>query len=127
MTMARRVLVIEDNPVTRRMIRVALEAEGYGVSEARDGATALEQARLALPDLVLQDLLLPGTDALDLLRALRALPGGERLPVLVCSGSLSRVEEARKQEVGFSGFLYKPVEPSRLVEVIHRHLGGAGA
>lgn len=71
---------------------------------------------------MLQDLLLPGTETESLLRALRALPGAERLPVLACSGLLSRVEEARTRASGFSGFLVKPVPPSRLVQTVRTFL-----
>ena len=69
------ILVIEDNPITRKMVRVALASEGYAVLEAPDGATALQLAAGHHLDLVLQDLLLPDMDGFDLVGRLRALPG----------------------------------------------------
>src|SRR5207244_529717 len=75
------VLVVEDNPATRKMLRVTLATEGYSVAEAGDGRSALAIAEARLPDLVLQDLILPDLDGFELLRRLRALPGGSELPI----------------------------------------------
>ena len=95
MTSIRTVLVVEDNPLTRKMLRVTLEMEGYSVIEAEDGRTALAAATAEMPDLVLQDLILPDMNGFELVRMLRALPGGADAPILALSGFLSRIEEAR--------------------------------
>jgi PAS domain S-box-containing protein len=116
-----RVLVVEDNAITRKFLRVALQAEGYEVVEAADGAAAVEAAAGAVPDLVLQDLVLPDCDGFELHARLRALPGLDAVPILAISG-LAQLEEARVLAAGFSDFLLKPVEPSRLVEVVRGHL-----
>ena len=78
--------------------------------------------RSTLPDLVLQDLILPDMDGLELLRRLRALPGGTELPILALSGFLSRLEEAQTDQEGFTALLVKPIEPSRLIEAIRVYL-----
>src|SRR5579863_8030578 len=101
MTAVPSILVVEDNPTTRRMLRLALVTVGYGVVEAADARAALAVAEKTLPDLVLQDLILPDMDGLELLRRLRALPGGTGLPILALSGFLSRLEEARTDDQGF--------------------------
>ena len=119
---ARAILVVEDNPITRKMVRFALQVEGYRVLEAANGTTALELARRGLPDLVIQDLVLPDTDGLTLLRRLRELPGGERLPVLVVTGMVSRLEELRAEVDPHTELLPKPVQPSRLVEAVESRL-----
>src|SRR6267378_8018124 len=116
------ILVVEDNPTTRKMLRLALVTEGYSVVEAADARTALAAAETTLPDLVLQDLILPDMDGLELLHRLRALPGGTELPILALTGFLSRLEEARTDELGFTALLVKPIEPSRLVDAIRVYL-----
>jgi PAS domain S-box-containing protein len=112
-----RVLVVEDNPLTRKMLRLTLETEGYAVVEAGDGRAALAAAAAERPALVLQDLVLPDMNGFELVRQLRVL-AGPSVPILALSGFLNRVDEARSSEAGFNALLVKPVEPSRLVEVI---------
>ncbi len=90
------ILVVEDNPTARKMLRLALEAEGYRVIEAFDGATALTRAIAEAPDLIVQDLVLPDMDGLELLRRLRALPGGAGKPIIALSGFQSLIEKANR-------------------------------
>jgi PAS domain S-box-containing protein len=113
------ILIVEDNPITRRMMRLALESESYEVREAGDGWTALELAAQRLPGLVMQDYVLPDMDGLRLLEGLRALPGGKDLPVLMITGMVSQIEELRANAAGPTSVLPKPIEPSRLVEIVH--------
>jgi PAS domain S-box-containing protein len=116
------ILVVEDNPITRKMLRVALESEGYTVAEAADGRSALAEAERYLPDLVLQDLILPDMNGFELVRQLRALPGFGSRPVVALSGFLGRIEEARTAEAGFTAVLVKPIEPTRLLDAIHAYV-----
>jgi CheY-like chemotaxis protein len=113
-----KILVVEDNPVTLRVVRAALTREGFDVIEALDGRRAIELMVDQAPDLVLLDLMLPDIDGLDLLRRLRSLPEGKRTPMIAFSAFLRKLEEARASQAGFAGFLTKPVEPTRLVEAI---------
>jgi PAS domain S-box-containing protein len=116
------ILVIEDNPITRKVSRVALSAEGFTVVEAPDAATALALMASQPPDLVLQDLLLPDMDGFELVRLLRELPGCETIPIVVISGFLSKLEQARSLQVGFTDYLFKPVEPAHLVGTVKAYL-----
>jgi len=116
------VLIVEDNPTTRKLVRITLESGGYEVVEAGDGRTALEQVSGRAPALVLQDLVLPDMDGMELVRRIRALPEGGSIPVLAYSGLRSQFENARKQGSGFTDFLLKPVDPSRLLDNIAAHL-----
>src|SRR5439155_23290511 len=116
------ILVVEDNPITRKMLRVVLQTEGYAVVEASDARAALAAAQAALPDLVLQDLILPDMDGLELVRRLRALAGGPELPILALSGFLSRLEESRTADAAFTALLVKPIEPGRLIDAIRAYL-----
>lgn len=115
------ILVIEDNPITRKMFRVTLETEGYHVIEAGDGREALATFEAALPDLVLQDLILPDINGFELVRRLRAFPGASALPILALSGFLGRIEEAQTIEGQFTALLVKPIEPFRLLDVVRAY------
>ncbi len=116
------ILVVEDNPITRKMLRVALESEGYTVAEAGDGRAALAEAERRRPALVLQDLILPDMNGFELVRRLRALPGLTDTPIFALSGFLGRIEEARTAEAGFTAVLVKPIEPTRLLDAIQAYV-----
>ena len=109
------VMVVEDNAITRKVMRLALEEAGFEVVEAADGATALARAANAGPDLVIQDMRLPDISGFDLLERLRALPGLADIPIIAVTGSMP---ERGPMTAPFTDVLIKPVEPSRLVRAV---------
>jgi CheY-like chemotaxis protein len=121
------VLVVEDNPITRKLFRVTLESAAYRVTEAGDGREALESAHRDPPALVLQDLRLSDMTGFELAERLRALPQCTDAPIIAVSGLLSRAEESGLSSACFQDFLAKPVEPSRLLQVVAAYLPPAGA
>ncbi len=127
MTRRPRVLVVEDNKITRRMFRVALESQGWEAVEAGDGKGALEVFERGLPDIAVLDLTLPDVGGLELLERLHRLPGATDVPVIATSGFLSKLEQARSLAVGFVEHLFKPVDPYRLIDVVRAHLRTAPA
>jgi two-component system cell cycle sensor histidine kinase/response regulator CckA len=116
------VLVVEDNPVTREVIRAVLSADGCRVLEAPDGATALAVMQREHPTVVLQDLFLGDVNGLDLVRRLREVPGADGVPIVALTGFLP-TEEARALTAGFEAYLIKPVEPVRLREIVRDFAG----
>jgi PAS domain S-box-containing protein len=116
------ILVIEDNPTTRKMIRVALETEAYAVLEAGSANEALAVLTRRSPSLILQDLILPDMDGLELVQRLRVLLGGVDVPILCLSGFLSGMDDARALKNGFNALLVKPLDPMLLLDVVRRHL-----
>jgi two-component system KDP operon response regulator KdpE len=101
-----RVLVVDDEPSIRRFLRTSLSAQGYDVTEAEDGARALDEVRRRTPDLIVLDLGLPGMDGQEVIRRLRG--DGLTLPVIVLS---SRTDEAGKVEaldLGADDYVTKP-------------------
>jgi CheY-like chemotaxis protein len=116
------ILVVEDNGATRKMMRLTLQAEGYSVLEAEDGKSALRLATEQSPALVLLDCKLPDMDGFEIARRLRTI--APSLPIVAVTG-WAQTDEARMLTAGFLEVLVKPVEPSRLVEVVERHVGRA--
>src|SRR3977135_1056583 len=119
------ILVVEDNPITRKMMRFALESEGFRVAEAGDGRAALTLAGEHPPDMVLQDFVLPDMDGLQLIDGLRRPPGMSSTPIIVVRGMVPRLEGMRSRPLPNTTFLPKPIEPSRLLEVVRAHLAAA--
>lgn len=120
-----RILIVDDEPNVRLMLRTALESAGYTVTEAEDGAAALERLNNpnACCDMVLLDLLMPRMDGMELLRQLRAHGIGVPVVILTAHGSIPEAVEAMK--LGAIDFLAKPITPDALrrvvAEVIERH------
>ncbi len=112
------ILVVEDNPVTRRALRDALSSAGYQVHEETTGRGALERVAESVPDLVVQDVYLPDMDGVVLAGRLRALPGASRLPVIGVAGFLPRSVGARVLAAQFDDFIGKPIDPDRLVQIV---------
>ena len=120
--MSGKIMVVDDNAATRRMVRNALIRNGHDVIEAPDGRTALALMRSEQPRVVLQDLGLPDTDGYQLVGELRLLARGTDVSILAFSGFVSDLEEARISKVGFDDIISKPIAPARLVPLIEAHL-----
>jgi diguanylate cyclase (GGDEF)-like protein len=115
--MPKTVLVVEDNPVTRRLVKAALGSEGIQVVEAETGRQALRAVETVCPDLVLLDLVLADFDGIALLGHLRQQAPG--LPVIAFTG---RADDDLIRAAGFTDLLTKPVETKRLVSTVQTHL-----
>jgi diguanylate cyclase (GGDEF)-like protein len=125
--MTREILLIEDNPISRKAVRTALQVEGFTIVEAADGGTGLKLMAQHLPDLVLQDLLLPDINGFELVSQLRALPGAAKIPILALTGLMAKDDERKIADAQFTDYLFKPVEPSRLVSTIRTYLASNDA
>ncbi|HWO14419.1 MAG TPA: response regulator [Polyangiaceae bacterium] len=119
---AARVLLVEDNPIMCRFVCSALESDDMRVVEAHSGAQALGLWAQGASDVVLQDTALPDIDGFDLVTRLRHLPGGADVPIVALSGLLSESDAARISAVGFSDVITKPLDVSRLRQVVRAHL-----
>jgi CheY-like chemotaxis protein len=110
------VLVIDDDPTNRLLLRRGLEREGLRVETAADGVEALE--RLARPgiDLVLLDLLMPRLNGHEVLARMRADSRLRHVPVIVVSGADETAEAVRCIELGADDFLPKPFDVDVLIE-----------
>ncbi|HEY0992652.1 MAG TPA: response regulator [Kofleriaceae bacterium] len=122
--MTRKIMVVEDNAATRRMVRNALVRHGHEVIEAPDGETALMLMKREQPSVILQDLMLPDADGFELVGELRRLARGTDVSILAFSGFVSELDEARISTVGFDDIIAKPIAPSRIVPLIEAHLPG---
>ena len=112
-----RVLVVDDDARVRTVVAWQLEAEGFAVVEASDGAAALDGIARHRPDLVVLDLSLPGLGGLDVLRRVRTEPAGDgdaALPVIVLSGRSGETDRIVGLDLGADDYLVKPFSPGEL-------------
>jgi two-component system cell cycle response regulator DivK len=116
------ILIADDRPGSRELLRLVLERAGYEVLEAEDGNRALEQVRAARPDMVLLDLQMPGLDGYQTLAALRAEARFTEMPVLALTASAMRGDREKILEAGFTDYLAKPASPELVRETVARLL-----
>lgn len=124
----RRVLVVEDEPESRLLLRSVLEQEGFEVFEAEDGETALEILdREGSFHLMTLDLALPGIGGLEVLERLRGRPRWRHLPVVVATAHGDPETEVELFEAGADDFIVKPVDPRRFALRVQAVLRRKGA
>lgn len=114
-----RILVVDDEPDMRLLLRLALRGAGYEIEEAVSGEEALGADAGDL-DLVLLDLNLPGINGLEVLEAWGRAGVIEKLPVLMLTADARPGVEDRARELGAADFLTKPIQPADLVAAIER-------
>jgi len=120
----RQVLVVDDEPHIRTVLRGYLQAEGFAVAEAADGETAVRHVRQHAPDLVLLDVMLPGIDGLEVLRQVRAFSD---VYVILVTARAEEVDKLVGLGVGADDYVTKPFSPrevaARVKAVLRRDRG----
>jgi len=128
MTVASRaVLVIEDDPQIRRVLRTLLELEQFRVIEAENAERGLIEARTHKPDLLIVDLGLPDRDGVSVIAAVRTW---SRVPIIVLSARIDEADKVAALDAGADDYITKPFGPRELsarVQVALRHTASAGA
>ncbi len=118
-----RILIAEDDPSLRSLIRVTLDTGGFEILEAADGPSALEWVRRAHPDLVFLDWQMPGMSGLDVVRALRADSGTATTRIVMVTARGRKADEAACRRAGVDDFIVKPFSPLRLLDKVLEVLG----
>ncbi|HET6172181.1 MAG TPA: response regulator transcription factor [Gaiellales bacterium] len=108
-----RVLIVDDDAGVRRMLARTLEAEGYGVSVAADGGSALVEIERSAPDLILLDITMPGMDGLGVTKRLRGK--GDALPVLMLTARDGVADRVAGLDAGADDYLVKPFATDELL------------
>ena len=108
--------MVEDEPDIRRLIVLHLERDGFRCRTASNGPEALREARAVVPDLVVLDLMLPGTSGVDVLASLRSDPGMGDTPVVVISAWTHAQQAA--VDAGADRFVPKPFDPDELKAIV---------
>ncbi|MDT7834037.1 response regulator transcription factor [Aquabacterium sp. OR-4] len=120
-----RVLIVDDQPDIRRLIRMTLEDEPFEVQEAANGEQALAAVASWRPDLILLDVMMPGRfDGLQVCASVRADPGSSDIRVVLLSARADSGDRAAGQAAGADEYLTKPFSPLQLLETIDRLLPG---
>lgn len=121
--MAKTVLAVDDSSSLRQMVAFSLKAAGYQVIEAVDGIDGFEKAKSQTVDLVLTDQNMPRLDGIGLIKLLRGLASYQCVPILMLTTESSNEMKALGRAAGANGWLVKPFDPQRLIEVVKKVIG----
>jgi len=118
------ILILDDNAVNLKLLRVLLAGEGYDARTAGDAEEALEILREYHPKLILMDIQLPGMDGLELTKLLKANPATRDIVILALTAYAMKGDDKKMLAAGCDGYISKPVDTRTLPEVIKKYLAG---
>ncbi len=125
--MTKRILVVEDNDLNRKLFCDVLMAGGFSVEPVADGETALERARAFVPNLVIMDIQLADVSGLDIIAGLKRDVNLREIPVLAVTAYAGKGDEERIRQVGAEGYLAKPVSIGPFMTAVRGLLEGKRA
>ena len=120
-----RVLLVEDDAFSLKLMRDVLMARGYRIAEATNGRDGLELAVSVAPDLIVMDVGLPGMDGVEVTRRLKSDEATARIPVLAVTAYAMPGDEDRMRAAGCDEFLTKPLSFAQFVTIVDFLCGGS--
>lgn len=121
--MSKSVLVVDDEKMTRDLLRLMLKGTGFKIFEAEDGFVALEQIAAHMPDIMILDVMMPGLDGLAVCQKIRSEPETADLPVIMLSAKTTPTAIQDGLDAGANRYLTKPVGFKELLNNIQDVLG----
>jgi len=116
------VLIVDDSHSIRELLSSLLRKAGFGVTSADDGKAGLQAAKKSVFDLIITDVNMPEMDGIELLKNLRKLPEYSFKPILILTTEFSQEMKQKGKDAGATGWLVKPFDPEKLIDVISRIL-----
>lgn len=123
--MAKTILAVDDSASIRQMVSFTLKSAGYDVIEAVDGMDGLDKAKTKGVSLILTDQNMPRMDGLTLIKTLRGMPQYASTPILMLTTESSDAMKSLGRAAGATGWLVKPFDPQKLIEVVRKVIGTA--
>ncbi len=121
--MSKHILIVDDSASVRQMVEATLKSSGYTVTAAKDGLEAFNICKTASLDFVLTDQNMPNMDGLTLIKSLRGLGSYAKTPIVVLTTEASDSIKAQGLAAGATGWMVKPFDPAKLLEVAKKVLG----
>ena len=118
----KRILLIEDNAVNRRLAQFLLKSQGYEVWEVTSAPEAFASLKENRPDLILMDIQLPGMDGLTATKQLKSDPTTRDIPVLAVTSYAMKGDETKAFEAGCSGYVTKPIDKTLFLQTVAKVL-----
>ncbi len=121
--MSRKILIIDDEKLNRKLFRVILEHGGYQIIAAEDGEQGIQLAKEKVPDLILMDIQMTGMDGIEALKILKSEPITQGIPVIAFTFHDTQKNREKLLEQGFNGFLSKAIGTRDILNAIKSILG----
>ena len=119
----KRILLVEDNEVNRRLAGFLLRSHGYQVREATTAAAAFEMVDKERPDLIVMDIQLPGMDGLEITRKLKEQPSTADIPVIAVTSYAMKGDREKAFAAGCAGYVTKPIDKNTFIQEVATHVG----
>ena len=120
---AKKILIVDDDSEIRELVDLTLGSNGYQIFHAANGPDAIETARMETPDLIIMDIIMPGTiDGLEATRILKNDPETRDKPIIILSGRGQEIEREEGLEAGATDYFTKPFSPLALIKKIEEVL-----
>jgi two-component system cell cycle response regulator DivK len=119
----KRILLVEDNEVNRRLAGFLLRSHGYQVREATTAAAAFEMVDKERPDLIVMDIQLPGMDGLEITRKLKEQPATADIPVIAVTSYAMKGDREKAFAAGCAGYVTKPIDKTTFIQEVAAHVG----
>jgi two-component system, cell cycle response regulator DivK len=116
------ILIVDDNLMNLKLIRVLLAGEGYDVRVAADAAEALAVLQTFMPRLILMDIQLPGIDGLELTKRLKSSPEHHGVTIVALTAYAMKGDARRMIEAGCDGYVAKPIDTREFPAIVARYL-----
>ena len=120
------VLIVDDDPVVRRMLQLSFESEGFDVLTAGDGMEGLESMRSSKPNVVVLDIMMPKLDGMKVMRELQSDDTLRGTPVILLSAKATSLDIELGLKAGAADYVTKPCDPIELVERVRSLLAKTG-
>lgn len=124
-TMAKTVLIVEDNELNMKLFHDLLEAHGYRTLQSRNGFDAMEIARAERPDLILMDIQLPEVSGLEVTKWLKEDDDLRAIPVIAVTAFAMKGDEERIRQGGCEAYISKPISVVKFLETVRSYVGDA--
>jgi CheY-like chemotaxis protein len=119
----KKILLIEDNEVNRRLAGFLLRSQGYQVREATSAMAAFEMLDKERPDLIVMDIQLPGMDGLEATRKIKEQPATADIPIIAVTSYAMKGDREKALAAGCAGYVTKPIDKATFIQEVAAHVG----
>ena len=118
-----KILLVEDNPVNRRLAEFLLRSQGYQVLQAETAQQAFEIVKNEKPALIVMDIQLPGMDGLEATKKLKENPATSDIPIVAVTSYAMKGDREKALAAGCAGYITKPIDKATFVQEVALHIG----
>ncbi len=120
----KKILVIEDDELNMKLIRIVLDLGGYRILEAPDAEEGIKMIRSEMPDLILMDIQLPGIDGFKATRVIKEDEALKSIPVIALTAFAMHGDDRKAMEAGCDGYITKPIDTRKLIQQLEGYIKG---